>query len=655
MTLRVKILLILVVTVVLSLGGSGLFFLHHFELAFRKSVYQTLDSIARDSAKTLSDYLLLQHRVVKHIGLMLPRDALDLKDWIWVESYLADHGRDFNFFANGFFYLDEKGILRSDFPAHPETRENSFSYRPYFQQTMAQRHGVISEPYYSARTDEAVLTFTSYLASRDNRPLGLLGGSIRLLDDAVLTTLRNTRIGETGYLYVFDKSRMIILHPDDTRMLARDVPAGVNRMFDAAIDGFTGTGETVNSDGGKMFVAIYPVTGTDWLVAAQQPVEEALQPLADSQRPLVMFIVGGSLVAALAGMLLVHRSMRGLVRLESVTAELAIPEAGLEQVENLLQDEAEKLNDLSHHKEFGPLAMTIRTLYSRLGLTLAKTRRMATELEVANQQLQDTQLQILQQEKMASIGQLAAGVAHEINNPMGFITSNLGTLRRYQEKMLAYQQQLEAWLIQADGQLQEQLLAERKRLKIDYVMDDIQDLVAESTEGAERVREIVQNLKSFSRVDQVEYTEADINECLESTLAIAWNEIKYKAQVEKSFGELPLLPCYPQQLNQVFLNILVNAAQAIEEQGVIRIRTWQEGSRVLIAISDTGPGIPETIRQRIFEPFFTTKEVGLGTGLGMSISYEIIQKHRGDIRVESALGQGTTFTIELPLQREGEA
>jgi len=165
----------------------------------------------------------------------------------------------------------------------------------------------------------------------------------------------------------------------------------------------------------------------------------------------------------------------------------------------------------------------------------------------------------------------------------------------------------------------------------------------------------VQNLKSFSRVDQTEFTPSDINACLESTLAIAMNEIKYKATVEKDFAELPLLPCYPQQLNQVFLNILVNAAQAIEDSGEIKITTRVDQDKVVVAISDNGPGIPAEIKDKIFEPFFTTKEVSKGTGLGMSISFDIIKDHQGQIRIESTVGQGTTFVIELPLEREGDA
>ncbi len=277
------------------------------------------------------------------------------------------------------------------------------------------------------------------------------------------------------------------------------------------------------------------------------------------------------------------------------------------------------------------------------------------ELADAYKQLKNSQVQILQQEKMASIGQLAAGVAHEINNPMGFITSNLGTLGKYFDRMnhfLEHQQVAISEHVAEEGQ--QNIIAERKKLKIDYLLEDSRDLIEESLDGADRVKAIVQNLKTFSRLDQDHEQEADINQCLESTISIAWNELKYKATLEKDFGSLPRLHCYPQKLNQVFLNMLVNAAQAIKEKGIVTIRTWHEQDDIFIAISDTGCGIPEKSQTRIFEPFFTTKEVGKGTGLGMSISYEIIQEQGGEIKVASVVGEGSTFTIRLPLKANPE-
>lgn len=275
------------------------------------------------------------------------------------------------------------------------------------------------------------------------------------------------------------------------------------------------------------------------------------------------------------------------------------------------------------------------------------------ELEGAYSELKNTQAQILQREKMASIGQLAAGVAHEINNPTGFILSNLGTFGKYVNKLTEYinVQALALESMKADG-LSEGLKETRKKLKLDYVIEDVGQLIRESIEGAERIKKIVQNLKTFSRVDQAEYKAADINECIESTLNIVWNELKYKTTVEKEYGTLPLTKCYPQQLNQIFMNLLVNAAQAIEKQGTIKIKTWNGDGTINISISDTGSGIPGDMLDKIFEPFYTTKPVGKGTGLGLSIVYDIVKKHNGNIRVESDVGSGTVFTLKIPVVEE---
>ncbi|TYO99655.1 PAS domain S-box-containing protein [Geothermobacter ehrlichii] len=274
----------------------------------------------------------------------------------------------------------------------------------------------------------------------------------------------------------------------------------------------------------------------------------------------------------------------------------------------------------------------------------------AEKLQKAFDDLKATQTKLLQNEKMASIGQLAAGVAHEINNPVGFIRSNLTTLGKYVDKIREYvEMQNEILRRELSAEALDEVRQAAKRLKIDYLFEDIPDLLQESIDGADRVRTIVQNLKSFSRVDQAQYVEADINECLESTINIVWNELKYKTTLHRDYGDLPRIRCYPQQLNQVFMNMLVNAAQAIESKGDIWVRTMVENDHIVVQIQDNGSGIPEEIRERIFEPFFTTKEVGKGTGLGMSISWDIIGKHGGRIEVESQVGVGTTFFIYLPV------
>ncbi len=282
-------------------------------------------------------------------------------------------------------------------------------------------------------------------------------------------------------------------------------------------------------------------------------------------------------------------------------------------------------------------------------------RAITQELEKTLSDLKEAQLQVLQQEKMASLGQLAAGVAHEINNPMGYISSNLATLDKYCQRLSEFITRGDQVMLACQDQsVVQQLQQSRQHLKIDRILTDISQLIAESQEGAERVRRIVQDLKSFSRVDQAETALIDLNEALDTTINIAWNEIKYAAVLQREYGVIPKIHCFPQQLNQVFLNLLVNAAHAIqalqrEQQGQITVRTWADTAMLYIAISDTGCGMNEEIRARIFDPFFTTKDVGKGTGLGLSISHEIIKKHGGEIRVESEPGKGTTFTVCLPL------
>lgn len=271
-----------------------------------------------------------------------------------------------------------------------------------------------------------------------------------------------------------------------------------------------------------------------------------------------------------------------------------------------------------------------------------------------NKRLEEANSQLLQSEKMASIGQLAAGVAHELNNPIGFVHSNLGTLDGYLHDLMTIIEAYEK-ISCVPGQLCPQLESVdrlRKEFDFDYIKSDIYNLLSESKDGISRVRKIVQDLKSFSRVGEMEWQEADLHQGLDSTLNIVWNELKYKCKVVKEYGDIPPIYCLISQLNQVFMNLLVNASHAIEQQGTITIRSrLYDADTVCIEISDTGSGIAPEHLNRIFEPFFTTKPVGKGTGLGLSLSYGIIQRHHGRIEVDSRLGEGTTFRLLLPIQQ----
>jgi len=270
--------------------------------------------------------------------------------------------------------------------------------------------------------------------------------------------------------------------------------------------------------------------------------------------------------------------------------------------------------------------------------------------------LEEAHNQLLQSEKLASIGQLAAGVAHEINNPIGFVNSNLGTLAEYVDSLLAV---LAAYEIECprcvSPEVQQRIDAVRAAAEIDYLRKDIGLLLAESREGLARVKRIVQDLKDFSRVDAGDWEWADLHRGLDSTLNVVNNEIKYKADLVKEYGRLPQVECLASQLNQVFMNLVVNAAHAIAERGTITIRTGTlDDAWVWIEIADTGSGISPENMKRIFDPFFTTKSVGQGTGLGLSLSYGIVRKHGGRLEVASEPGVGTTFKVILPVRAARE-
>jgi len=277
-------------------------------------------------------------------------------------------------------------------------------------------------------------------------------------------------------------------------------------------------------------------------------------------------------------------------------------------------------------------------------------------------EVKQLQSQVLQTEKMASIGQLAAGVAHEINNPMGFVHANLFQMAEYLADIRAVWERV-GELLQAveTGDLDPirqaaDALADRAReVDLAYVISDFGKAIRESQEGSERVRHIVQDLREFSHQETGERVLADVNQCLDSTATIVWPMMKQIVRLEKDYEEVEPVACYPMQVKQVFMNLLVNAYQSIEsavgesgETGTIWLRTRQRPDGVAVEVTDTGVGIPEANLDRIFDPFFTTKKVGSGTGLGLSTSFGIVQRHGGELRVESKLGVGTTFSVFLP-------
>lgn len=338
-------------------------------------------------------------------------------------------------------------------------------------------------------------------------------------------------------------------------------------------------------------------------------------------------------------------------------------------VETLVDITARKKSEASLQKAYDDLEVLVEKRTGQLAQAKAAleadvVKRQAseaelmqryTELSELNEKLRSAQEQLLQSEKLASIGQLAAGVAHEINNPIGYVQSNITTLEKYLQDVLSIIDVLQGAVdaLPADHPAATAAQKIEQKLDLPFIREDALNLMSETREGIDRVRKIVADLKDFSRVDSAQVWQwADLHRCLDSTLNIVSNEIKYKAAVVKDYGDLPEVECLPSQMNQVFMNLMVNASHAISsDRGTLTLRTGRQDDQVWVEVEDTGDGIPADTLSKIFDPFFTTKPIGQGTGLGLSLAYGIVQKHHGRIDVRSEVGKGTCFRITLPIKQ----
>jgi len=294
-----------------------------------------------------------------------------------------------------------------------------------------------------------------------------------------------------------------------------------------------------------------------------------------------------------------------------------------------------------------------RGLEDKVRVRTEQLRSANEELQAAYGDLQATQMQLIQREKMASMGQLVAGVAHELNNPIGFVYSNVTTLEDFVRRLRGMLEVYRA--LELPPETRDQVQAEWERRKIDYALRYLDSMTQGIREGAERARKIVRDLRVFARSQDDVWQPVDLHEEIESSLTLLNHLLKDRVVVHKKLGDLPHVECIRSSIDQVFLNLLANAAQAIVGRGAITIETRREDDMAVISFADTGPGIAPDVIGRIFDPFFTTKTVGDGTGLGLSISYEIVKKHGGEILVESPAAGGAVFTVRLPIARKAQA
>jgi PAS domain S-box-containing protein len=381
MTLRTKASILLGILISCTLGGLGYYYLEFFERSLRDSILKGLSSVNETSSQVITRFLSDTLMEAQAVAQALPKDALENRDAKIIENKLGDFLNIFPKFENGMFILDKEGKLWTDYPAHPQVRGKSFAFRQYFRKTMEEKKGIIGTPYKSARTGQPVLTFTAVLRDTGNRIIGLLGCSVQLTSQNALEGIRLTSIGQTGYIYVYSKDRLMILHPKEERILKRDVPVGANKLFDAAIQGFEGTGETVNSRGVAMLISLKHIPGTDWIIGSQQTKKEAYSPIKEARSEITMAIIIAAIFSVILGALFMRKLTGPLFKLQEASQLLgrrADNQNGFTFDKNEFN---EKLEEIKEGGEIGDLVIAFKTMHENLNQAMRSLQESVSDWE----------------------------------------------------------------------------------------------------------------------------------------------------------------------------------------------------------------------------------------------------------------------------------
>jgi signal transduction histidine kinase len=514
-----------------------------------------------------------------------------------------------------------------------------------------------------------------------NRLLGMVGADIHLLK--LSEFLQRLDISSTGKIFILERNGLliansgtekpfIVVNDEIQRLQATDSSdtaiQGIAKNIQRTFNDFQSITELqklqLNWQGETHYVNILPWRdqyGLDWLVVITLPEQAFMSQINANTQMTILLCLGALAIASTMGYFTTRRIARPILRINQ--ASQAMASGNLNQTVELTK--IWELNTLA--LSFNYMAGQLRESFTALERSKAeledRVEERTTELKNAFGDLQRSQAQVIQSEKMSSLGQLVAGIAHEINNPVNFIHGNITHLSAYTQDLLRMIQLYQERHYSNDLEVQE--LAEE--IDLEFLIEDLQKMLTSMKMGTDRIRNIVLSLRNFSRMDEAEFKAVDIHEGIESTLLILQHRLKGKPespaiQVIRDYDNLPEVECYPGQLNQVFMNILVNAMDALDEVNVtekhsslITIRTSMINNSqwVEIAIADNGTGMPDKVKNHIFDPFFTTKPIGKGTGMGMAISYQIItEKHGGKLECVSILGKGTEFVIQVPVKQQ---
>ncbi|WP_445629529.1 sensor histidine kinase [Nostoc sp. DSM 114167] len=717
--------LVLIVPFVLQVfaivGLVGYLSFKNGEKAVNNLADQLMERTSGEVNQHLDAYLSIPHKVIQlnadaiSMGLLNVRDRLKVGKYFWHEMQAYDltfislnlatgEGTGAGRYDGKTVTIDDNAIKTPSLPKNTKTYLTDNDGNPTKVMTTSTWDTVnelaYTEPVKAGKPIWVRIytyydpAYPPYIVASAGRPIydaskkliGVVGAEIHLLK--LSEFLQKLNVSHFGQVFIMERDGMLVansaqekpftvVNNEIKRLKAIDSPnpavQNIAKQLQQRIPNFQSITNTqklkVNVQGENFYVHIVPWRdqhGLDWLVVVGIPEKTYMAQIHANTQISILLCFGALIVATTIGVFTSRWIAHPILRLNQTTQAIAFGD--LQQT--LEEGNIDELNTLAH--SFNHMAGQLRESFVALENSNAeleaRVEQRTVELKTALNELQRTQAQVVQSEKMSSLGQLVAGIAHEINNPVNFIHGNLTYLDEYTENLLQMIYLYQERHSSHDPEIQ--ALAEK--IDLEFLIEDLQKILPSMKMGTERIRNIVLSLRNFSRMDEAEFKTVDIHEGIESTLLILQHRLKDKPdhpaiEVIKDYGNLPQVECYPGQLNQVLMNILVNAIDALDEADIkrtsqqieenpsqITIRTSVVDSQSIeIAIADNAQGMPESVQNRIFDPFFTTKPVGKGTGMGMAISYQIItKKHGGKLLCFSSLGQGTNFIIQVPIRQQ---
>ncbi|MDZ8221539.1 sensor histidine kinase [Nostoc sp. ChiVER01] len=717
--------LVLVVPFVLQLFGIvglvGYLSFKNGEKAVNNLADQLMERTSGEVNQHLDAYLSIPHKVIQlnadaiRMGLLNVRDRLKVGKYFWHEMQAYDltfislnlatgEGTGAGRYDGKTVTIDDNAIKTPSLPKNTKTYLTDNDGNPTKVMTTSTWDTVnelaYTEPVKAGKPIWVRIytyydpAYPPYIVASAGRPIydaskkliGVVGAEIHLLK--LSEFLQKLNVSRFGQVFIMERDGMLVansaqekpftvVNNEIKRLKAIDSPnpvlQSIAKQLQQRIPDFQSITNTqklkVNVQGENFYVHVVPWRdqhGLDWLVVVGIPEKTYMSQIHANTQISILLCFGALIVATTIGIFTSRRIADPILRLNQTTKAIAFGD--LEQT--LPEGNIHELNTLAH--SFNHMAGQLRESFIALENSNAeleaRVEQRTVELKTAMSELQRTQAQVVQSEKMSSLGQLVAGIAHEINNPVNFIHGNITHLDEYTQNLLQMIYLYQERYSSHDPEIQ--ALAEE--IDLEFLIEDLQKILPSMKMGTERIRNIVRSLRNFSRMDEAEFKAVDIHEGIESTLLILQHRLKDKPdrpaiEIVKNYGNLPQVECYPGQLNQVLMNILVNAMDALDELDIkhtsqqieenpsqITIRTSLVDSQSIeIAIADNAQGMPESVQSRIFDPFFTTKPVGKGTGMGMAISYQIItEKHGGKLLCFSSLGQGTNFIIQVPIRQK---